>query len=123
MQWSSFGCCRNGWKQISRCTKTKKHGLHYIPRINLIVEESENAPLKWRRREFPVEPAFALTINKRQGQSLDRVLIWLWDIVFSHGPLYVAASNIHDPMNIRFFIRSDDGELKAKNIVYTDILI
>ena len=57
--------------------------LHYIPRINLIVEKSESAPMKWRRRELAVKPAFGLTINKRQGQSLDRVLIWLWDMVFS----------------------------------------
>ena len=97
--------------------------LHYIPRINLIVEESENAPFKCRRRQFTIKPAFALTINKSEGQSLDRVLIWLWDMVFSHGQLYVAASRIRDPMNIKFFIRSDDEELKTKNIVYTDILI
>ena len=44
-------------------------------------------------------------------------------MVFSHGQLYVVASKIRDPMNIKFFFRSDDGELITKNIVYRDILI
>ena len=110
-------------KSLIVARKLNNKELHYIPRIYLIVEESETVPFKWRRRQFPVKPAFALTINKRQGQSLDRVLVWLWDMVFAHGQFYVAASRIKDPSNIKIFVRNDDGELKTKNIVYRDIIL
>ncbi|SCV68085.1 BQ2448_206 [Microbotryum intermedium] len=42
---------------------------------------------------FPVRPAFAMTINKAQGQLLERVGVDLsTHPVFSHGQLYVALS-------------------------------
>jgi len=37
-----------------------------------------------RRRQFPVRPAFAMTINKAQGQTLQRVGVLLDEPVFSH---------------------------------------
>jgi ATP-dependent DNA helicase PIF1 len=36
--------------------------------------------------------AFAITITKSQGQTFDRVVIFLPEPVFSHGQLYVAFS-------------------------------
>ena len=35
-----------------------------IPRISLVVDETASVPLKWKRRQFPLKPAFSLTINK-----------------------------------------------------------
>ena len=35
----------------------------------------EAFPFEWRRPQFPVQTAFALTINKAQGQMLRRVAI------------------------------------------------
>ena len=40
-----------------------------IPRIVFIPKPKEY-PFEWRRRMFPVKPAFAMTINKAQGQTL-----------------------------------------------------
>ncbi|KAG7674304.1 hypothetical protein KSW81_006109 [Nannochloris sp. 'desiccata'] len=45
-----------------------------------------------RRRQYPVKPAFAMSINKAQGQTLKCVGIYLKDDVFGHGQLYVALS-------------------------------
>ncbi|KAK1343257.1 hypothetical protein QTO34_016035 [Cnephaeus nilssonii] len=39
-------------------------------------------------------PAFAMTINKSQGQTLDRVGIFLPEPIFRHGQLYVAFSRV-----------------------------
>ena len=43
------------------------------------------------RRQFPVLPAYAKTINKEQGQEEEVLGLDLRDDVFSHGQLYVAV--------------------------------
>lgn len=95
--------------------------LFYIPRINLIVDETEKLPLKWRRRQFPVKLAFAMTINKCQRQTLERAAVFLSDKVFSHGQLYVAASRVSDPSSIRFYVNCNDS--KCANVVYKEVLL
>ena len=40
-----------------------------IPRIMLIPKENEY-PFNWQRRQFPIKPAFSVTINKSQGNFL-----------------------------------------------------
>jgi len=60
-----------------------------IPRIRLSLNtETLSMPLK--RLQFLVRLAFAMTINKSQGQSVEYVGINLQTSVFSHGQLYVA---------------------------------
>ena len=49
-------------------------------------------PWGWKRSQFPVRPAWAMTINKSQGQSFDKVVGWLSRPVFAHGQLYVLVS-------------------------------
>ena len=64
-----------------------------IPRITLTPSLSGiDCAITLARRQFPIQLAFALTINKAQGQSLSHVGIDLQNPVFSHGQLYVALS-------------------------------
>jgi len=42
----------------------------FIPRIVFIPQDDE-FPFSWQRRQFPVKPAFATTINKAQGNTFD----------------------------------------------------
>ena len=46
--------------------------------------------ISFKRRQFPVIPAFCMTINKSHGQSFDHVGIDLTQNVFGHGQLYVV---------------------------------
>jgi len=57
-----------------------------IPRLS---PNGETLPVPLKRLQFPVRLAFAMTINKSQGQLVEHVEINLQTSVFSHGQLYV----------------------------------
>ena len=79
---------------------------------------------EWQRLQFPVRVAFAMTVHKSQGQTLDKVVVWLQDPVFGHGQLYVAGSRVGNPDNIRFFLKVKEGQVDftTENIVYEELL-
>jgi ATP-dependent DNA helicase PIF1 len=62
-----------------------------IPHITMTTNR-----LKWpftlQRHQFPLQLAFAMTINKVQGQTMKTVGIYLPKLVFTHGQLSVALS-------------------------------
>lgn len=82
-----------------------------IPRIPII---SDDTPFQFKRLQFPIRLAYAMTINKSQGQSLQVCGLNLEHQCFSHGQLYVACSRVGKPSSL--IIYTDDN--KAKNIVY-----
>lgn len=84
-----------------------------IPRIPMIPTD---LPFDFKRMQFPVRLAFAMTINKAQGQSMQVCGINLQEPVFSHGQLYVACSRVGKPSELSIFVEND--ERKTKNIVY-----
>ena len=95
-----------------------------IPRITFIPKVGEYA-FEWQRRQFPVRPAFATTINKSQGQTLKMAGVWLRSQVFTHGQLYVACSRVGSRDRLRFAVRVDkDGQVeKVPNVVFKEVLL
>lgn len=87
----------------------------FIPRIPLIPTEY---PFEFKRLQFPLKLSFAITINKSQGQSLQKAGIDLSEACFSHGQFYVACSRVSSSKNL--FILTDSG--KTSNIVYKEVL-
>ena len=58
---------------------------------------------------------------------MKNVGVWLRGQVFGQGQLYVACSRVSAPSQLKFAIMRDSAEtgnqLKAKNIVYKEILL
>ncbi|XP_023311823.1 uncharacterized protein LOC108913689 isoform X2 [Anoplophora glabripennis] len=102
----------------------------FIPRIDLKTG-GDTLPFKLKRRQFPVQLAYTMTIHKSQGQTFNRVGIYLEEPVFTHGQLYVAfsrAKNIED-VKIYMLQRPEQGKLLpnaeniyTRNVVYREVL-
>ena len=71
-----------------------------IPRITIILAD---LPFQFKRIQFPVRLAFAMTINKSEGQSLEVCGINLEFPYFSHGQLNVACSRVGKPSSLFVF--------------------
>jgi hypothetical protein len=56
----------------------------FIPRI-IMSPSKTDWPFVLRHRQFLIRVAFAMTINKSQGQTLNNVGIYLSSSIFSHG--------------------------------------
>ncbi len=56
----------------------------FIPRLSITPSDTERMPFTLRWRQFPLRPAFAMTINKAQGQTLQTVGVYLPKPVFCH---------------------------------------
>lgn len=95
----------------------------YIPRINLTTR-GNHWPFTLCRRQFPIKVCYSMTINKRQGQTLSNVGIYLKKQVFTHGQLYVAVSRVTNKTGLKILIENDDGSCgsKTENIVYKEVL-
>nr|CAG8545156.1 1468_t:CDS:1 [Entrophospora candida] len=81
----------------------------FIPRILLMSTEDTRLPFVLKRKQFPVWPAFALTINKSQGQMLPYVDLYLPWPIFSHGQLYVTMSRVHKACNLNALVNNRTG--------------
>ena len=102
-------------------TGKSKGEIIFIPRI-ILDNSTSNVGFLFTRKQFPVTLAFALTINKAQGQTFESIGLFMPQPVFSHGQLYVAFSRAKSKDNIRVKISqtSKQGKLVPNtNIVFT----
>lgn len=95
---------------------------HFIPRMELFPTETK-LPFKLLRKQMPLQICYSMTINKSQGQSLQRVGLFLPKSVFTHGQMYVAVSRVTSPKGLRVFIDGEDGRATnvTENIVYREV--
>ena len=85
-----------------------------------LIPSDTDLPFDFQRNQFPIRPAFCITINKSQGQTLEHVSIWLGDDhVFTHGQLYVALSRVSSINSIK--IATNHPQLMTRNVVYNEI--
>jgi hypothetical protein len=88
-----------------------------LPRITCTTPDKY--PFSFSRHQFPIRPSFAVTINKSQGSTYDRVGIDLTDPVFSHGQLYVALSRVKNWDSVHVLLK--DGQFHTTNVVWHTI--
>lgn len=80
-----------------------------IPRIPLI---SNDSMIEFKRLQFPIKIAFAMTINKSQGQSFNEIGIDIQQEVFTHGQLYVAITRATNPENLHILTKETNSITK-----------
>ena len=71
-------------------------------------------PFEFKRLQFPIRLAFAMSINKARGQSLKVAGINPETPCFSHGQLCVTCSRVGTAQNLYIFA----PDAKTKNVVY-----
>ena len=91
-----------------------------IPRIRLL-PNAETLPVPLKRLQFPVRLAFAMIINKSQGQLVEYVRINLQTSVFFHRQLYMAFSRCTSPLNISVLLLEQSQESRTLNVVYKEV--
>ena len=110
-------------------TGPSKDRIVLIPRLNHTPSNPEKMPFTLQRRQFPVRPAFAMTINKSQGQTFKHIGIFLRDSVFSHGQLYVALSRVGTRSGVNIMVKDGWKECSGnapagvytQNIVFREV--
>ena len=107
--------------KLLQCRIVESGRVVLIPRITFIPKLNEY-PFEWQRRQFPVRPSFAISINKSQGQTLKYVGVWLRGQVFTHGQLYVACSRVSAPSDLKFAIMQEQKGT-AQNVVFKEVLL
>nr|XP_017217236.1 PREDICTED: ATP-dependent DNA helicase PIF1-like [Daucus carota subsp. sativus] len=128
----TLGLCNGTRMMVTKCLKLcvecevisghYKGTKHFIPRMELSPSET-TLPFKICRKQMPLQICYAMTINKSQGQSLQKVALFLPKGVFTHGQLYVALSRVTSPQGLKLFIDDADGNNTniTQNVVYKEV--
>jgi tRNA A37 threonylcarbamoyladenosine biosynthesis protein TsaE len=102
-----------GTRYITVQTLGTNRQVHLIPRINFTFKMNRSSPIIVNRLQFPLRLAYAITFNKAQGQTLDKVLLDARTRkhrhheshgAFTHGQLYVALSRVQTRASIAILV-------------------
>ena len=89
-----------------------------IPRITFVIDSKVSGlPFTITRRQFPLIPAYALTVHRVQGQSLRIVGLYVTGDMFCHGMLYTFLSRVGGWESVHVFSDDDCGPWEIRNLV------
>jgi len=99
-----------------------------LPRIKFKIKDPTQYHFEFTRLQFPIKLAFAMTVHKSEGQTLQRIGLYLPDPVFAHGMLYTAMSRTSSKEGITILLGqnqmpngAEEGFYTA-NVVYRNVL-
>lgn len=101
---------------------------HSIPRATLEFHDKriDGSGMHFTRVQFPAQLAFALTINKAQGQTVTKLGLKVDrpKSIFSHGQLFTAASRVRKRDQLKIYLASagPQGPAVINNVVIRQIL-
>lgn len=93
---------------------------HVIYRRPFKIKLPGDTPVYVVRRQIPLVQAYAMTINKSQGMTLDRVLFDARRAPFQHGHAYVLFSRVRNRHSIGAVV--DDATRRGDHLVTTTVL-
>ncbi|WP_348518288.1 AAA family ATPase [Campylobacter sp. CCS1377] len=86
-------------------------------------EDKIDEQIRAKMIQFPIKLAYAITIHKSQGMSIEKLICDI-DNIFENGQLYVALSRAIDPNFLRiFYSKNMDFKLYFKQILKFDIKV
>lgn len=107
--------------QVELLTDEVPRPIVLIPRINFPAQVGRNG-INFMRVQFPLRTAYAMTINKSQGQTLKRIGLDLRSSPFAHGQLYVTLTRAQTRSTVMVLLPHSqvvDGVPYTENVVYT----
>ena len=75
--------------------------------VPMIIRSYEKNGRKFIRKQFPLKVAYAITIHKSQGLTLELIIIDLSDFKFAAGLTYVVLSRVKRLIDLAFMIHPD----------------
>ena len=89
-----------------------------IPRITFVIEPTVSGlPFTLIRRQFPLIPAYALTVHRVQGQTLRNLGLYVTGDMFCHGMLYTCLSRVGSWERVSVWCEDDSGPFELRNLV------
>jgi ATP-dependent exoDNAse (exonuclease V) alpha subunit len=73
-----------------------------------ITPEASGLPFTVIRRQYPVIPAYCLSVHKAQGQTIAKLGVIFESDPFTHGQLYVALSRVSGWLSIYAYYQGDN---------------
>jgi hypothetical protein len=111
-------------------TMDKKKRTLILPRIRFKFKLRYTSSFSLTRTQFPLRLAYAVTINRIQGQSVDYILLDLSKDPFCHGQTYTGLSRIRIYNRIKLIVRENefmtnaiDPTLVISNTIYPLLLV
>ena len=113
-------CTRN----LTRVIVIETGTVHQIPRISFTIKLGKKN-FSILRKQFPLRAAYAKTVNRCQGATLDRTGVDTRDEPFAHGQLLVALSRVRSRKDIIILTTADQLKrqtVSTRNVVYKELL-